>query len=330
MQNANYWWVVLSMLIGVISHFFRALRWNLLISSLGYETKPSVTFYAVMGGYLFNLVTPRLGEITRCGILHRSSNVSFSILFGTVLSERFFDILCMIALISITILLQLSFLGAFLEKYIYHPLLERFENNYLIIILIFFAVIIIIILIYKFLKKRFRKARPGGRISWLKMQLKGMIAGVKTIRYMRKRWTFLFYTFMMWLNYFLMVYLCFFAIEGTLHLGLSEGITVLSLGTIGIALPVPGGIGTYHFIVIKTLTELYNVYPTSAVSYAYIAHASQILMLLAVGLFSLLMIFFITKKTPFSKSNKNKLINEFEKNKSAHQNNYKNIRDEKK
>ncbi len=305
MLNANYWWVILSMLVGIISHIFRTLRWNLMISSLGFNTKTSVTFYALMIGYLFNIVVPRLGEITRCGILQRTSKVPFSILFGTVLSERFFDMICLIVLISITILLQLSFLADFLDKYICHPLMERFENNYIIFIIAFCAVILLIIIVYKFLKKRFRKTTPGKRMSWLKMQIKGMVSGVNTIRYMRKKWTFLFYTFMIWFNYFLMVYLCFFAIEGTLHLGLTEGVTVLSLGSLGIVAPVPGGIGTYHFIVIKTLTELYNITPEAAVSYAYIAHASQILMLLIAGLFSLVMISLIRKKTSYFKNNMN-------------------------
>ncbi len=296
-KNANYWWIVFSMAAGLLSHFFRALRWNLLISSLGYDTKTSVTFYALMAGYLFNIIVPRLGEITRCGVLHRSSKVSFSILFGTVLSERFFDMICLMVLISITVLLQLSFLKSFLAKYTFFPLLHRFEDNYLLIIMVFVAIGVAGVFLFKFLRKRFRKARPEGKISWLRMQLRGMMSGIKTIRYMPKKWTFLFYTLMIWMNYFLMTYLCFFAIQGTSHLGLSEGVTVLSLGSLGIVAPVPGGIGTYHFIVIKILTELYAINPEFAVSYAYIAHASQIIMLLIVGSFSLIMVSFFLKKS---------------------------------
>lgn len=295
-RNANYWWIILSMFMGLFSHFFRALRWNLLISSLGYKTKTSVTFFALMTGYLFSIAVPRLGEITRCGVLQRSSKVPFSVLFGTVLSERFFDMICLFLLIGVTILLQLSFLKSFLGEYIYFPLLDRFENNYLLIIVIFLAVLILLFFLFKILKNYFLKARPEGRMSWLKMQSRGMISGIKTIRHMPKKWTFLFYTLLIWLNYFLMTYLCFFAIQATSHLGVPEGFTVLSLGSLGVVAPVPGGIGTYHFIVIKVLTELYEIKSEFAVSYAYIAHASQILMMLIAGLFSLLMVSFYVKK----------------------------------
>lgn len=307
--NANYWWIILSMLVGIISHFFRALRWNLLISSLGYKTKISNTFYSLMTGYVFNIVVPRLGEITRCGILNRSSKVPFSVLFGTVLSERFFDVLCLALLISITVLLQLSFLEAFLGKYIYYPVLNRFENNYLAILIIGVVIVALIIFLYRFLKSRLRKKHPGKKLSWLKIQIKGIVSGVKTIRYMKKKWTFLFYTLMIWLNYFLMVYLCFFAIRGTSHLGFSEGITILSLGSLGIVAPVPGGIGTYHFIVTKVLTELYEISSEFAISYAYIAHASQIIMLLLAGLFSSFMIYFVLKHKNKIKNQNHKFVN---------------------
>ncbi len=299
--NANYWWIIFSVIAGMVSHFFRALRWNILISSLGYHTKTSVTYYALMTGYLFNLVVPRLGEVTRCGVLHSSSKVPFSILFGTVLSERFFDMLCLILLIAVTVLLQLSFLESFLGQYIYYPLLEKFENNYLIIFIIACLIIVLLFLIFKIIKTQLKKDSQKKRMSWLKMQIKGMATGIKTIRYMKKKWIFLFHTLMIWLNYFLMVYLCFFAIKGTSHLGFLEGLTILSFGSLGIVAPVPGGIGTYHFIVTKILTELYYIIPEYALSYAYIAHASQLLMLLLVGLFSIFMVSLKMKNINFLK-----------------------------
>ncbi len=306
LRNANYWWILLSMIVGVISHFFRALRWNLLITTLGYKTKTSATFYALMTGYLFNLVVPRLGEITRCGVLHRSSKISFSILFGTVLSERFFDMICLLLLIGITIILQFFFLKNFLGEYLYYPLLDRCENNLLLSIAGVLIIVSLITFIYIYLKKHFYKAKPESRMSWIKMHIKGMGSGIKALKYMKKKWWFLFYSLMIWFNYFLMVYFCFFAIEELSHFGFSEGITVLSLGSLGIVAPVPGGIGTYHFIVIKILTELYNILPEFAASYAYISHASQVLMLLLTGIFSVVMVSFVVKKISFSKINANK------------------------
>jgi len=68
-KEANPLWLLVAMIVGVFSHIFRALRWNLLIESVA--TKPNVknTFWAVMVGYLVNYAVPRLGEITRCAVL---------------------------------------------------------------------------------------------------------------------------------------------------------------------------------------------------------------------------------------------------------------------
>ncbi len=288
--NANYWWIILAMLAALLSHYFRALRWNLLISSLGYKTKTSSTFFALMVGYLLNLAVPRIGEISRCGALNRSSNIPFSILFGTVLSERFFDLLCLLVLIAATILLQLSLLRSFLGKYIYYPFIELFESNYIMIVIILVIISVVLVFSYKFLKNKLKKPKPKSRMSWLKMQIKGILSGIKTLRYMRQKKKFILYTIMVWVNYLLMGYLCFFAIKGTSHLGIDAGFTILSLGSLGIVAPVPGGIGTYHFIVKKVLTEIYDIGAEYAISFAYISHASQIILVLVLGVISLVIL----------------------------------------
>ncbi len=56
-------------LIGFLSHFFRALRWRLMLEPL--KLKPSVfnITAAVFIGYLTNLLLPRMGEVAKCTIL---------------------------------------------------------------------------------------------------------------------------------------------------------------------------------------------------------------------------------------------------------------------
>ncbi|MEI6900718.1 MAG: lysylphosphatidylglycerol synthase domain-containing protein [Bacteroidota bacterium] len=51
---ANYNWVVLVIILGVFSHFFRSLRWILLLETMGYKPRIKTTFYAVMVGYFAN------------------------------------------------------------------------------------------------------------------------------------------------------------------------------------------------------------------------------------------------------------------------------------
>ena len=113
LAGANYFWVGLSLIMALISHWYRALRWNLLINTLGYKPRAIITFYSVLIGYLANVAVPRLGEVTRCGVLSKSENIPADKLFGTVLLERGIDLLCLLALVIIAFVLQLDVLSGF-------------------------------------------------------------------------------------------------------------------------------------------------------------------------------------------------------------------------
>ncbi|HQO49327.1 MAG TPA: lysylphosphatidylglycerol synthase transmembrane domain-containing protein, partial [Bacteroidales bacterium] len=106
MSNADYLWAVIGLVLAIISHIFRSLRWNLLIRSMGYKTRLSTTFYAVMIGYMANTAVPRMGEFMRCGVLSKKEKIPFNALFGTVISERLFDLLVLFILLIAVVLTQ--------------------------------------------------------------------------------------------------------------------------------------------------------------------------------------------------------------------------------
>ena len=88
LKNANYLWVLASVLVSILAHYARALRWNMLIQPLGFKPSNSNTFHAVMVGYLANLAVPRMGEVSRCGVLNRTDKIPLNNLIGTVIVER--------------------------------------------------------------------------------------------------------------------------------------------------------------------------------------------------------------------------------------------------
>ncbi len=92
-RTANYNWVILAIILGILSHLLRSLRWMLFFEPMGYKPTLKVTFYAVMVGYFANMAFPRLGEVTRCGILAKYERIPFNKSFGTVITERAIDML---------------------------------------------------------------------------------------------------------------------------------------------------------------------------------------------------------------------------------------------
>lgn len=295
--SADYLWIVLCMLAGILSHLARAARWNLLINSMGHQTRLSTTFYAVMTGYLANTAVPRLGEVTRCGVLSKKGNIPFTELLGTVIAERIFDMIVMLLIIFSVILFQLGLVGVFVDKYVFTPLFSNFESNFfpmLIIILILASIVLTLIILWKRYRNYLRKYALYQKLAKF---ARGMVEGIKTIKTMKKKGLFLVYTVMIWGMYTLMIYLPFYSLEATAHLDMGDALTVMSIGSLGIVAPVPGGIGTYHFIVKAILFELYGIPQASAASFATITHAAQTLMIIIVGGLSFLMLFLQKNKT---------------------------------
>ncbi|MGE0569097.1 MAG: lysylphosphatidylglycerol synthase transmembrane domain-containing protein, partial [Bacteroidia bacterium] len=86
-QNADYTWVILSIIVSFFSHFFRAYRWNQLLNPLGYNVTLFNGVSHVFVGYLANYGIPRMGEVTRCTLAAKYDKVPFEIGFGTVITE---------------------------------------------------------------------------------------------------------------------------------------------------------------------------------------------------------------------------------------------------
>lgn len=302
LKQANYFWIFLAIISGFLSHYVRAIRWNLLIHPLGETPKTSTTFYALMTGTLANLAVPRLGEITRCVTLAKYSKHPFNSIAGTVVAERVFDMISLLVLMFLTILFQFAYLKGFLNHYIMNPLMGMLSGNIMLFSVLALAGLLLMTFLLLYLKSI--KSNKPGLAGKIKRQMAGFWKGVLSLAHLEQKILFLLLTVSIWLLYFLTVYLCFFALPGTSSLDISDGFTVLALGSLGIVAPVPGGVGTYHFIVITTLTELMNVSMEAATSYAYIAHAAQMVTILLLGGFSWFML-----SIKF-KNHNNELINE--------------------
>ena len=87
-----------------------------MIEPVSHKPKFANTFMAVMIGYLMNLALPRMGEISRCGVLTRYEKISFSKLLGTVVAERLVDMVSLLLLLLIVIFSQFGQMIRFLNN----------------------------------------------------------------------------------------------------------------------------------------------------------------------------------------------------------------------
>jgi hypothetical protein len=122
-----------------------------------------------------------------------------------------------------------------------------------------------------------------------------LFAGLGSIRRLDNQKGFWISSVLIWVCYFFMSYIVFFALDETSGLGLGAGLAVLAMGSIGMATPVQGGIGAFHLLVASTLA-LYGIAEADGKLFATILHTSQMLFYVAAGAVSLLLVAFINKK----------------------------------
>lgn len=279
-KNANYYCLTLSALLVLLAHWVRALRWQMLIQALGKPVALKHTFYAVMVGYLANLAFPRLGEVSRCGVLKKKVDLDFTLLFGTVITERLIDLLSLLLVVMLTIALQFKLIYSFLNQ-----LLGAAKFSISSIGLSLISILILTLISYGLLKKY----QQSSFIIKVRSFLKGLYTGLGSILILKNRWLFVFYTFLIWALYILSVYVAFWALPNTALLGIGAAFTVIVLGSLGMIAPVQGGIGAFHFMVSKAL-QFYQINKATGITLATLMHSSQTLIIILIGFLSLFLI----------------------------------------
>jgi len=276
LARTRWGWIGGALLCGLLSHWFRALRWVMLAEPLGHRPPILPTFYAVMSGYLANLALPRLGEITRCLLLARKTPLGFNALVGTVVMERLMDLLVLLILSCVTLVAY--------SELLWDPVMEfaaarTLGMGWLQALLMGASLVLLPIMLWKII----------GRWIPMPQKIKAMIRdfgqGMAGLWKLPNPGLFVAYTILIWLGYFLMTYLCFWAFPGAEGLGPGEALLLLVAGAFGFVMPVQGGMGAYHAAIVWTLGRIpgLEMSGSSALAFATLSHLAQTLLVVVVG-----------------------------------------------
>jgi len=289
-QNADYFWIFIMLLCFMLSNVSRAIRWNMLLRPLGYRPKFSNAFHIIMVGYFANLGLPRLGEIVRAGALSRYEKIPAEKVMGTVVADRAIDVISLLLFVGLAFFLQFDTLWGWLSENAQIGKSAEGESSSLPWILL--GMLLLLSGLGFVFRKRIIASSFAQKILSL---VKGFYEGITSVKRVEKRGWFVFHSIFIWVMYYLMAYVCFFAFEPTSHLSPLAGLMVFVFGAFGIVIPSPGGMGTYHFLVMAALA-LYGVQGADAFSFANIVYfAIQILGNILFGLIGLIALPFINK-----------------------------------
>ncbi|MEY4384009.1 MAG: hypothetical protein RI995_1551 [Bacteroidota bacterium] len=275
LSTANYTWVSVSIFISILAHYFRAVRWNQLLAVMKYHPGTTRTLSAVLIGYFANFIIPRMGEVSRCGSLQKTAEIPFEKSFGTVITERIVDLLCLAVVLGINLLIEFEPLQHYLFPNIHLP------GNALLIAA-GTLLLLAIFLIYKYKNQFFNLLESKKDTSKIIQLLMGWIDGIKSIFLVKNPALFIFYSAGIWICYYLNAYVLLLAFPESMNLGLGAAVTVLVMGSFGMTMPTQGGIGAYHSLVGSTLVY-YGIQKTNATALATFFHGTQMVSILLLG-----------------------------------------------
>ena len=277
--DMDYGWIAVSLVFGVFANLFRGWRWKLALEPLGEYPRASHCVYAIFISYASNLVIPRVGEVTRCGVLSKYDGVSFSKSLGTVVSERMIDTLCVGLITGLVLLSQMPVFATFFAETgtnvgRYAEVLT--SGHFYLIILCALAILVL----------GFFLIRNIALFAKLKGILQNVWQGVVALKDIKHIPLYIIYTVGIWVCYFLEFYLAFYAFGFSAHLGVSAGLVMFVVGTLAVIVPTPNGAGPWHFAVM-TMMMLYGVGKEDAGIFALLVHGIQTFLLILLGIYGL-------------------------------------------
>jgi len=282
-RTANYWWVGLSLLFGILSHLSRAYRWQFLLAPLGYRPKFANSVMTVLLAYLLNLLVPRSGEVARAAGIKKYEGVPFEKAFGTIVAERVADVIMLLGIIGLAFFLQAELISSYLFK-------DSGEGSSLFKMTFFMGLPVVGFSLFRYFKK---SNHPF--ISKIINFINGLIEGLISVFKMKNKWSFVFHTVFIWLMYIAMFYAVTFALPETTNLPFTAIIVGFVVGGLSMAL-TNGGLGTYPIFVASALI-LYSVDDNAARAFGWIMWTAQTLMVLVFGLLSFLLLPIYNRKS---------------------------------
>lgn len=292
LSELKWEWVILSLVLALFSHLSRAMRWNMLIKTMGHSPKIVNTFLSVIIMYATNLIIPRGGEIARCTTLSQYEKIPIAKLLGTVVTERAIDVLILFFMLIFTIFLQI---GVFKEFLTNNP--EFGEKLNFLFSAQFWIIATLAGLVFLFLIWKYRHKIM--KIKWIARFFNlffNFFEGIKSIRHLKNPIGFIAHSLFIYVMYFFMFYVVFFSYLPTKDMSYLSAFTTFIMGSLAMLAPVQGGLGAWHFMVIETLF-LFGLDKEFGRNLALISHTSMNLMLLIVGAIAFFLLPIINKQS---------------------------------
>lgn len=283
--------ILLSMVAGSAAFWVRAIRWRQLLLPIDDSITRTTTFNGINIGNISNFIFPRIGEFIRCGVITRRSapvdpsrpdhkKATYDKVLGTVVLERGWELLVMLMLLAVVVIGGFNRFGGFFVEQIWTPMSSRLNFSLWWLV----AIIAVAGLVCVWALWRYRDSSSFCSKVW--GIFRGLVQGFSSCFRMERKWLFFAYTALIWGLYWLMAASTVWAAPFLEGLDLIDALFLSLVGGLGFAVPVPGGIGAFHFIISLALSAVYGIPMEMGIIYATLSHTSQAITQILFGLAS--------------------------------------------
>ena len=278
LRGVNYAWLLPSAVCTLLGYVLRTVRWRLILS--GAARAPMSTLFPVlmMGFATNNLLPGRLGEFWRAYLLGRKRNVRKTFALASVVVERVFDGLMLIALLVIvSFAIQLPEIGREIELLAAAVFLGATLG---LVVLLWKPALVCVPL------KRALQPFHGGMAAWIESRFETFVDGLDPLR----RAPILALATLLSAGVWLLEGGSYVLLSHGLNLNLPGNLELPALGlalvTINLGIMVPSGpgyVGTQEFFGTAALGVV-GANPQAALALVVVSHAVQYALVTGLGL----------------------------------------------
>jgi uncharacterized protein (TIRG00374 family) len=283
LNEISYGWILFFIPSVLLSHYLRAERWRLLLPEKNEGVNRSTLFAGVMLGYVMNNIIPRLGEFSRPVYVARKEAISTGNLIGTIVAERFFDLFVLGLLTIFSILLFAgnpqvieNLFGVRSWSWIHYSIIPLFFLFAALGIWIFHRVIV-----YFDEKGNIE----NNLLSKVIKTIRSFSEGITSLKKVKNWPLFIVLTGGIWFGYVLMTYIPLYMLNlhSLFDITVIDAVVLTVVSSVGVSIPTPAGIGSYHLLMQQALHLLFGVDLVTALTFATVLHAVNVLVIFLTG-----------------------------------------------
>ncbi len=277
LKETRWNWILVFVLTAIAALLFRALCWQAMVKPLD----PNISLHRVWSanniGNLTNAVIPASGELVRCAYV-AGEKAKYDAVLGTELMERVWDTLAIAVLAVIAVITGSESISKFFSEQIWEPLASNTP------LLIWAGAGIGAVVLFVVLSFRLKDKYPVmGKVAGF---FRGLGHGIVAFKDIRPFWRFLVYTILLWMMYIAM-YMCIIrAVPALSSLELADALFLAVVGNVASVIPVPGGLGAYHYLIALSISGIYGLSWEAGILFATLQHELHAVILVLLGIIS--------------------------------------------